>query len=285
MNFTINIKPVYYQIEKYIVNSLNKKPPASYSLITENELDQILTKTIRNFPNNIDIINKQLIISIRASWMRNYMMIHHKNIITNLKSIIRDYNLKISIGELVQKYDISPLNILRAIFKDKYNIKLTQLITNNNVLTQFDKEQLDKAIETDAYALINQDNILKESIGFEKQIEKILIKLNIQYKTQEELSEEQIKEHGRPINTPDFLILTDFYICNHKINWIDAKNFYGPDIFFLTSKLKKQTKKYINAYGPGAVIFNLSFNSNLKFNDILLIDYKSFTNIEKSEKV
>jgi len=44
-----------------------------------------------------------------------------------------------------------------------------------------------------------------------------LDKNNIKYKTQEELVAEQIKNHGVPINTPDFLIKSDLYINGRKI--------------------------------------------------------------------
>jgi hypothetical protein len=130
------------------------------------------------------------------------------------------------------------------------------------------------AIENDVYALIDQSQIQKDSEKFELDIKKILDQNNIKYKTQEELVVEQIKNHGMPINTPDFLIKSDLYINGRKINWIDAKNFYGSNVPFVSDKIKKQTEKYVKTWGPGSIIFSLGFNEKLHYNNIILIDYR-----------
>ena len=89
------------------------------------------------------------------------------------------------------------------------------------------------------------------------------------------LTIEQIEKYGKPINTPDFLILSDFYINNKKINWIDAKNFYGANTFLIRKKIKKQVRKYINEYGYGSIFFSLNFSSKLNFDNVLLINFNS----------
>ena len=281
MNIKLNIHPLNSQIEKEVLNKLNFKPPESYAPINNNILDTLYDKIIKKYPSETHNFYKQIILSIRANYMRNHMMLTHKKLLENEKEIIKDYNNNYDIIELVKKYDGSPLNILRIIFKEKYNEKLTNIIKKSEKINSRDKTQLLKAIENDAYALVNQDKILEDSINFENKISLILKNMNIKFKTQEELSKEQIKNTTFPTNTPDFLILDDLYINKIKINWIDAKNFYGSNLNIVKSKILKQTKKYINTWGTGAIIFNLSFNSNLKFNDILLIDYDSFYNYQQ----
>ena len=113
----------------------------------------------------------------------------------------------------------------------------------------------------------------KESLLFEKDIEKLLIKNNIKYKTQDTLSDEQIKKYGKSICTPDFLILSQLVINGIDIKWIDAKNFYGSNNKFVINSIKKQTEKYIKSYGSGAVIFKLGCNEKLLFDNILCFDY------------
>ena len=83
--------------------------------------------------------------------------------------------------------------------------------------------------------------------------------------TSKKVLKEQIKTHGHPINTPDFLIKSDLYINNYKINWIDGKNFYGSTVPFIKDKIKKQTRKYLNTWGSGSIIFSLGSNENLKY--------------------
>ena len=69
---------------------------------------------------------------------------------------------------------------------------------------------------------------------------------------------------------------------NNKINWIDAKNFYGSNINFIKKKIKKQIAKYINSYGSGLIIFKYGFNSNLNFDQTLIMSIESIN--DKSKK-
>lgn len=280
LQFDIKINPLDSLIEKYVIGKLNKNPPESYDKIKQKELEQIYNGVIDNFTkeqtNNFYV---RIILSIRANLMREHMMITHKKIMFREKKIISDYNSGLNLVGLVSKYDYSPLNLLRLIFQSKYHKKLTKIMTNLDLLDLRDKSQLDWAINHDAYALINQDEILTKSNEFENKIKFILDKLSIRYKTQLELSDEQIKLEGIASNTPDFLIMDELFINGIKINWIDAKNFYGSNTKFMIKKTKSQTKKYINKWGSGSIIFNLGFNSDLSIDNILMIDYKSFSKI------
>lgn len=280
MKIELNIKihSLNSQIEKEVFKKLNSTPPESYTFMNKNILDSLFNEIIEKYPLENDIFSKEIILSIRANYMRNHMILNHKSLQKNETKIIKDYNNNLDIIELVKKYDGSPLNILRLIFKKKYNQKLTNIIKNPEKLNTRDNLQLDKAINNDVYALVNQDKILEHSIEFENKIGIFLKQNNIQFKTQEELTKEQMENNNHPTNTPDFLILDDLYINGIKINWIDAKNFYGSDSKIIINKIKKQTKKYINTWGTGSIIFSLGFGSKLKFDNILLIDYKSLNN-------
>ena len=116
----------------------------------------------------------------------------------------------------------------------------------------------------------------EDSLLFEKEIEKILIKNNVKYKTQEILCKEQIKEHNTCISTPDFLILSKFVVNNIDIKWIDAKNFYGANNKFIISSIKKQTEKYVRLYGNGIIVFKLGCNEKLVFDNMICIGYDQF---------
>jgi hypothetical protein len=226
-NLNINIKSLPNNIEKFVISILNLKPPYCYGFINTLELNNVVIKTKNKFKNYENMITKKLIKSIRASFMRNFMMFNHKNLTINSKNIYSDYKNDIDVLDISKKYDISPLNIIRFIFDNKYSNKLTFLIKNTNLLNNYDLQQLNIAICNDTFALINQSTIHSESLLFENIVEKFLIKNNIKFKTQEQLVKEQTKLYGKPTITPDFLILSDLFINNIKINWIDAKNFYG----------------------------------------------------------
>lgn len=283
-DYNIHINPLDSNIEKYICSKLDLSPYKSYSKMSDEEIDKIYNKVINKFKSTSSTLSTRLpeyfcpeiILSIRANLMRSHMIINHKKVLNQEKKIINDYNNGMGVLELSTKYDGSPLNILRLVFASKYKKKLTQLIRNKKILSPQDISQLDLAISNDLYALINQDEVLKKSTDFELKIQKILDKLGIRYKTQEQLAQEQIEESEKATNTPDFLILDDLWINEQKINWIDAKNFYGLNTQYLKKRIKHQTKKYINAWGSGSIIFSLGFSSGLRIPEILFIDYHSF---------
>ena len=228
MSIKLNIitRPLVNEIEQYIIKKINKNPPTIYAPITNKELDKIKETTIEKFPDNSDQISNNLIRSIKSSYTKNHMINNHYKLIKNSHQIISDYINGKNVLEISGKFDISPLNILREVFLSKYKTKLTKIIIHPNILSNHDKEQLEIAINNDDYALVDGTEVMKESTEFEKKVEHFLKKNSIKYITQEELTKEQIKTHGQPINTPDFLIKSDLYIGNYKINWIDAKNFY-----------------------------------------------------------
>lgn len=280
MNIRIKINPLDYNVENYIKDNINLKPPESYAKMNEKELELLFTQTKNNFsPELTANFSKEIILSIRSNLMRSHMIETHRNLIRNQKQIIKDYDDNSDILKLSEKYDGSPLNLLRLIFKKKYNNKLTKLISNKKILSKEDSIQLEIAIHNDTYALINQNEILDKAIKFENKIKEILIKNKVEFKTQEELAKEQKENSDKITNTPDFLILSELKINDIKINWIDAKNFYGTNSTLNKKNINRQTEKYINEWGTGSIIFNLGFCSKLNFPNILLIDFESFEKI------
>ena len=280
MNKTLNIKKIPNNIEKFIINHINFNPPNCYKKPSNQELraynDLFINENIQKYN-----INLNTILSIRSSFVKEKIIKNHHKLVQKISKILDDYENNNDILFISKKYDGSPLNILRLIFNQKYEISPKNLFKNPSLLNKHDKKQLKIAIENDDFGLINQDNILKESELFEKDIENILIKNKVIFKTQNELIEEQKIKFGNPICTPDFLIESKFIINNISINWIDAKNFYGSNTSFIKKSIEKQTEKYIKAFGEGAIIFKYGFNEEIeKINDkILFIDFESFKKI------
>jgi hypothetical protein len=287
MNYTIkNIKqdvlPNFIELE--IIKNINTKPPECYNTISDDEINLLRSKFITNTKYSKYNITIEQINSIRSNYIKNKMIEHHYKLESKIKSMIKDYNNDVSVLELSKKYDGSPLNILRIIFKKTYSkTKAKIFFKKPKLLKSYDLGQFESAKKHDAFALINQDAILEKANIFEHDISKILDKLNIKYRTQEELTLEQIKTHGNPFNTPDFLIQSDFTINNIPIKWIDAKNYYGSDIKFIKKNLIAQMEKYIDKYGPGCVIYKLGFNELYNMKNILFLSYNIFKQLAKTD--
>lgn len=194
LHFKIN--PLYWKLEKFTKRELEENAPTpivKYAMITDETLEKIYKKTCDKYTNRSYNFSQGVIISIRANKTREYIMHNFKKLKLNLKNIIKDYSNQMGIFELVNKYDGSPLNILRLIFDKKYKRKLTELIKNLKLLDSRDREQLKIAMGSDAYALVDQQLILQRALNFEMDIQQILKKLNIKFRTQDQLVKEQKK--------------------------------------------------------------------------------------------
>jgi len=290
MNYTIkNIKQdvLPNSTELEIIKNINMNPPECYDSLSDDDIELLKSKFITNPKYSKYNITIELIKSIRSNYIKNKMIEQHHKLESKIKSIIKDYNNQVSILELSKKYDGSPLNILRIIFKKTYSkTKAKIFFKKPKLLKSNDFAQFEIAKQHDAFALINQDAILEKALDFEQDIAKILDKLHIKYRTQEELMLEQTKTHGNPFNTPDFLIQSDFTINGMLIKWIDAKNYYGSNIKFIKKNLIEQTEKYIDKNGQkncGCVIYKLGYNELYNVNNILFLSYNMFKQLAKTD--
>lgn len=275
LNTKIDVLPD--DVEKQIIKLINKNPPRCYKKMSEKEIKFLEENIIENSNLKKYNINTEQIKSIRSSYIKNKMIKKHPYLIFNTKNIINDYKNNKDILFLSKKYDGSPLNILRVILKEKYsNDKIKKLFNKPKLLNEYDLKQFEIAKKNDDFALINQDEIRERADDFELKIGEVLKKMGIKFKTQNELTEEQIKSHGKAFSTPDFLIESELMINGHRVNWIDAKNFFGSNINFVKKKITEQTQKYIKNYGEGAIIFNLGFNEVYNDSNILFLSWNSF---------
>lgn len=267
----ININPIDYDLEMKLANAVLIK--GNYKKLNDKQIDKL----------NRYIIKKKLslqiedILSIRSAHMTIKIMKNSYRLKKSINEIYKLYENNISLKEITKKYDLPPIPLIKNIlYKKKYSKDIVKGFFYGkklNKLSDFDLEQLNYAIENDIFNKVVQTEQIENSENFEKEIGNLLKKHNVKFKTQDELVKEQTEKYGRPINTPDFLILSDFYINDKKINWIDAKNFYGANTFLVKKKIKKQVKKYINAYGFGSIFFSLHFSEKLNFDNVLLVNY------------
>jgi hypothetical protein len=244
------------KIKKYINNNNN------YGLF--NEQDNKLINLLSTEYNIYTIILE----SMMKSYIKNKILVNYNNIRKSIKKIIELYNSKISILKLSKLYNNSPLTIFRLILYEKYKSK--QIVKNilndpKKYLSNFDYEQCLYAINNDMYCTNNQDDQLKDSLAYEKEIQLYLDKNNIKYKTQEQMEGSKL--------TPDFLLDEIIIINGHKIKWIDAKNYYGAYTPMTMYSLKKQATKYNNVYKSGAFVFSLGFSEKIKINNTALFTF------------
>lgn len=277
MKFCTHITKISNRVEKDIINEL-LKTDFKYKQITPEFVKNIISKL-----NLHDTITSDIIFSLNKSYITQHIIENNnKNIKKHKKEIMQDYNTNKNIVKMSKEYDVSPLNIMREIIKDVYKTKISKISKNNlNILSENDKIMFQQAKDNDDFAQVNQLESLDNSLKFELKIQQVLEEHNIEFKTQAELVEEQIKLYGSPRSTPDFLLTKPLIINDFEINWIDAKNYYGSNTYYIKDSIKHQTRKYIKKHGSGCIVYSLGFNEKLNFDNILIMNFNDFKNIKK----
>jgi hypothetical protein len=287
MKIIVKNKPIPYKYERNLLKYLIY--PGHYNFLSDSK-ETLLREKITKYNKLYDLdLNINLLYSIRSAYMSEKIMINNHKLIRKSKFLFDKYNENMNILQISQKYDFAPILILKQIFyklkfsKNKVKDMFHSYIKNN--LTDLSKtypplknykrliQQIPLAINNDKYNRIDQTEQIENSENFEIILGKYLTSKGITFKTQEMLVIEQIKKYGRPINTPDFLITSDLIINNKNITWIDAKNFYGANTKLINKSIKKQTKKYIDTYGFGCIVFSMNYSKKLNFENVMLIDY------------
>jgi hypothetical protein len=184
---------------------------------------------------------------------------------------VKDSDYDEPIIKISNKYNFPPMNIIRQFLAIKGHSKqdIKNMLRNpSKFFFDNDVRQIEVASKLDVSSAVDNEERERMATEFEENLGVFLTENGIKYRTQEELSEEQTEKYGHPVNTPDFLIETDLEINGKKINWIDAKNFYGGIIPTNISSMKKQIRKYVEEYGSGAIKFRYGFNDKLKIDDV-----------------
>lgn len=214
--------------------------------------------------------------SIRRVYMRDRYIKRFKSLNNHIDKIVELYENEIDILILSSKFDFPPVALMRSILirrgYSKDNVK--KITKDPSLLEGYDKEQFMRAIENDYIGDFEQDKIVESANNFEKEIEVFFDKKHIPYRTQADLARDQIQLISRAVITPDLYFPQGVMINGKKLYWIDAKNYYGGNAFYVYNSVSKQANKYTKMYGEGAFIFKHGFSDALaKRVDAMFIEW------------
>jgi hypothetical protein len=211
------------------------------------------------------------VLNLRSQLLQNKAACRHHLLVQNIQKLVSLYKGGDSILSLSQRFDAPPLNVLRVVLQGmKYKKSQIQrgLRDPENNFEPRELKEYEQAKATDYVAIVNWGPIHAAAEGFEDCIAQYLLDEGIQFVRQSQLEKEQLEMFGRQVLTPDFLIFDDLEINGKKVRWIDAKSYYGAiTAGFHVKKTCKQMKRYIQHWGPGAIVFLKGFNE--KFSTLL----------------
>lgn len=200
---------------------------------------------------------------IKDKIIRGYSKMNHM-----IGRISTEYNAS-SIIELSSKYDFPPLNLLRGIllFRHFNPSQIYDIFAGRKnptgVLSGRNLEQYKLALDNDAEASFNQQEVARIAAENEARTVSYFNSVGVAMKTQDELTKEQMKEHGRAVATPDILFTEPVYVNGSRVHWLDYKDYTATEIPFIFKSNVDQASRYIEKWGPGVMCYRTGVVENV----------------------
>ena len=267
VKITWKLSPVPRNVEREVHDIVCR--PGEFGFLDDKRVDEI-ANLIGDRP-----ISLEQALSLRAALNQEKAVFSHGRLQRRAREMLRKYEGGESVLSLSKRYDFPPVNLFRAILTarnwSKNRIKET-LREPEKKLKERDLVEFRKAEAEDRVTHVNQAETHHAADLFEKVLCDHFTANGVRYRTQTELLKEQVESEGRPIRTPDLLMLDHVEINGVPIAWIDAKHFYGAGLSFQRKKTQKQVNRYVEEWGHGAIIYRHGFCDGLKLKGAILLD-------------
>ena len=261
------LSPVPRNVEREVHDIVCR--PGEFGFLDDERVDEIA-----------DLLGKRPItleqaLSLRAALNQEKAVFSHGRLQRRAQEMLRKYEAGESVVSLSKRYDFPPVNLFRAILSarnwSKNRIKET-LREPERKLNARDLKEFRKAEAEDRVTHVNQSETHHAADLFEKVLCDHFEANDVRFRTQTDLLKEQVEAEGRPVRTPDLLMLDHVEINGVPVAWIDAKHFYGANLSFQRKKTQKQVNRYVEEWGHGAIIYRHGFCDGLKLKGAILLD-------------
>jgi len=256
--------------------SLKTEANLASKVVRKGEFGWLSDERVAEIGKMVDDLDMTLdqALSLRSAMLQQKTVYSHGQLQARGKALYRLYREGMSIVELSKKFDFPPMNIFRLILKEmgwsKSRIKET--LRAPSKFKERERKEFEAAEAADRVSNVDQSETHSRADLFEDILADWFENQGVRVRRQGEMVKEQMKEHGRPVNTPDLLFLDHVEINGEPVAWIDAKHFYGADINFQRKKIVKQAGRYVDTWGQGALVFRHGFCENIHIPGTVLLD-------------
>lgn len=214
------------------------------------------------------------VLSLRSALLQQKTVYGHGRLKSRSKVLLRLYNEGVNVVDLSKRFDFPPMNIFRVILTEKKwsKSRIKESLRTPSKLSQREQEEFEMAEAADRVSNVDQTETHIRADLFEDILSDWFESKGVRIRRQPEMVLEQKQELGRPVRTPDILLLDLVEINGKPIAWIDAKHFYGADVDFQRKKMVKQMNRYIEEWGSGAIVYRHGFSENLFIPGCALLD-------------
>ena len=223
---------------------------------------------------NIDGVTRSQALSYRRQLLRTKYIKTAYILKQNQNKIYKEYSKNPDILKLAQKYDMPPMAVFQRVIKEKYHMSFQEVWNAKPPGSCLDKVDFEQFLIAEKYDCIegyDPSKVLEQSDGYEDKVGQWLDDKGIKYITQETLVQQQTKEYGKPLWTPDFLLDSPIKINGFLIYWIECKNFYATTESILWNKVSDQANKYIKKFGTGALAFSCGGSIEARIPDTIIV--------------
>ncbi len=264
--FTWSNSPVPLKTEGKIAKMVVRR--GEFGWLSNQRVDEI-AKEVEPFNMTLDQA-----LSLRSALLQQKTVYTHGKMKSRSKAMTKLYREGMTVLQLTKKFDFPPMNIFREILTEMgwSKTKIKETLREPSRFKQRERQEFEAAEAADRVSNVDQSETQERADAFEDIISDWFEEKGVRIRRQPEMVKEQMSEHGRPINTPDLLFLDHVAINGEPIAWIDAKHFYGADVGFQRKKMVKQTNRYVESWGQGAIIFRHGFSDNLHVPGVVLLD-------------
>lgn len=259
-------KPVNLQSEAAVAAKVVRKGEFGW-------LDDERVNEIAQMVEKSDMTLDQAL-SLRSALLQQKTVYSHGKLQSRGRMLLRLYREGVGIVDLSKRFDFPPMNVFRVILKEmgwsKSRIKET--LRTPSKFKERERNEFSEAEAADRVSNVDQSETHERADLFEEILADWFENQGVRLRRQPEMVKEQMIEHGRPVNTPDLLFIDHVKINGKSVAWIDAKHFYGADVDFQRKKMMKQTARYVESWGQGAIVFRHGFCSNIHIPGTVLLD-------------
>mmetsp|Transcript_13804 Transcript_13804/g.21328 ORF Transcript_13804/g.21328 Transcript_13804/m.21328 type:complete len:465 (-) Transcript_13804:117-1511(-) len=272
-----NASPVSGLDEMYMAEKVVEK---GYWGVLDEQRKANIASYIKSSSSSMTLLQA---VSLRQILLQQKAMFRHQVMQRQSNRLYKEYKDGKSVIELSESVDCPPLNVFRMILA-KMKVSKAKIKESfkdpKKLLKKREQNELKHAQNRDAISSFDQAQMIEYADAFEDTIATFLNKKGIAFVRQNQLQEEQTREFGKNILTPDFLLLDAVTINGKNVTWIDAKAFYGANIPFNVKRMKKQLSRYIDHWGDGAVVYLQGFSETLTLNRCLFLNAHGVLNTD-----
>ena len=256
--------------------SLKTESELASKVVRKGEFGWLPDERVNEIGRMVDDLEMTLdqALSLRSALLQQKTVYSHGQLQARGKALVRLYREGLGIVELSRKFDFPPMNVFRVVLKEmgwsKSRIKET--LRSPSKFKKRERDEFEAAEAADRVSNVDQSETHVRADLFEEILADWFEDQGVRVRRQPDMVKEQMKEHGRPINTPDLLFLDHVEINGEPVAWIDAKHFYGADVDFQRKKIAKQATRYVDAWGQGALVFRHGFCDNVHIPGTVLLD-------------